>query len=978
MHSGTNRSYQLPTLHILIAEDSLAWYEELTSFLKARAEHWPMAAPSTKQVEFKFHPCCPTAQSFKETARELLKKNQRVFAALDLQMPITQDEDEDPQAGYNMTQWCLDHEKEQEWDHRQLKLCLMSKYGAKLDGINLEQKRTFQQRGITSIYKKATDPELEMKKAWDVIQAFILAQIRYCVFPVELQIGHTETQSLWFPGHEYQSRHLADLERISASTEGGLYLLFSDTEGYDVDWFHLCCHLRRVKGKVLDFRLIRPDNDPWEADLDDPGKALLIRRSNEAQINVREALRSHQLLRKASESGTDRLVFIQFPLFETVRNLEMLLSDDDRELLNDCVRILYDNDLDHLPRGINFILPENDNVLTFPSYEKILEPSGVIRDTISHYSSLRADKDKLEGVVLDPEIAAVMNKITGTERQGLDIMRTSIREAYNRVAGRKNRPKKYRIVVNDFSDIRPIARVFDSELGIRIRARWLFDDLNAKGVPRQPPSVSEDGAAALRALEEIHDDYVRLAAQMNLQKRLPDLKWAKADWEKFQALEKVFDFLQDLCDSPQKWRELISEFRPHADKPHWEDYFPSLLKRRSWPLDLPFSWPHEIRLHSAVIQYLEDSGVDFKIWADPDARIKEHDDLKEQWQLVEHKRRELAEEGNAREFARQSAFTFVREHHGQPVVALLVAPPGNAPPDLTRVIQSLIFFNAYVAICEAHTVFQKQEPPWEKKDLRAKLKSPEAGNSINLLCIYLQWLKNDKEERQRKSVFKNWCGEWLQDSKHADLLRLSGKLASGILKDFPDVDVLNEYHTNQLQRIIDLAKNKDRQSFSVEMALEMLGTIRNVYNKGNSKWLAFAADLLDFVRRFLAATSDPLLRIGWRGADEKVIHLWERSKPKLNIHRGEVWLFKTVKEDAHALFPIDDLIRLSEKCDSVWCYYTSGNVWLPLTAEAPDGRPQLVGNAKTPWLPDKDAVDDAKAGRGDRKTLTLWRSIYGS
>ena len=946
MDSSRN-AFERPTLHIVIAEDEDLWAQKIERAIGEPVCEWGLC--KTGQFHLQIHRC-PTVQDFQETVEPLLKARDLVYATLDLKMPDRRGDDhKDPRAGKRMVLWCLDVERAMPRVRHSFEFCLISAEEASLDGLYADPdlRAKLRNRGVKRVYKDEVDSgvagDLSLGGLWPDIREFVLKSIHFCTFPVLLspEDPEPELHPIWFDPLESPPRLLVQADKIARHEGGCLYLIFADAEGYDVDWFRLCCHLRGVKGRVRDFRKTDFEDPAWLEDFRNPPAALLLRHLEGATLegrDLRRVMKAHQFL----DGERQGLVFIQFPFFDTQLKVGGKLEKDDLEILEDCLRQIYGRGAP-FPSGIGFAYADHDRLIAFPEYDKVLKP-GIVRNTIAFQAHQWAPRHGLPGVMLDPEVAEVMSEIPWNE-VGLDKLHSAIRVAYQTAAESPDRDRRRHITIEDFTREGIVRKQFDGERGFRVRGRRLFRLLEQNGPEHAgAAAAAEDGQTALASLEVIHELFVALERLMQLKEHLQstsgEVRFGSGfTVEQFQALRGAHSFLRSIFHTPDgeddtrkptQWlHDRIEEFRPHAASPAWKHFYPGLRQRKGWlPLveHIGFTWPFaQVPLHRAVDQYLSDSGVIYEILTDPQTVLdRHHQDLQPEWEKLEKARKDLLRLVHDREEQRRAAATYVRQHHAQPVVVHLDMPEeallARKSP-LTHALAALAYFNAYLAICENHHVFESKHCTQAHiQKVRTKV---EMGASLGLLANYCRDLQVARQ--LEASVFRFWTADW-PHRDHGDALRVAARLAGQLRRDHGDK--LTESETSLFQLIEGEVLVQGR--FAIEDVLRFLGVLRNTFEKQfpQAGW-PHKPEMWDLMRRFVAATAAPI-RVGAVGEGLHA-RLWSRRGPEVvalaadaRLQAGAVWIFEADTAGHKPLFPTslpDGAVIWLEPDNSVWSWY---------------------------------------------------------
>ena len=431
--SGVTNPFEPPTLHIVVADDDVAWARSLeASFLGCLLE-WSFYR--SKQFLAEFH-VCGTVEELEGKVDKLLRDGGLVYTTIDLNMPMRAgDNVVDPTSWEHLVSWGLD-QKDKDGDGR-FDFCVITQQEHKLERLWAMRGPELTRRSI----KKALKDELESRATGDItkgniwldIKAFVLNHIRFCV----TEDGPADTSRknvIWFGSHEGLARLRADAERIAERTLGGLYLLFADAAAYEQDWFQLVCQLRRIKSpRILDvdhYTKQRVSVEEWYNHFNDPPEALLVRhidRAADKQCKILEMIERSDFFSKIESER--RLVLFQFPYIETQADIGLKLDKEEKEILDYCRRVVHaDQSPDY--RG-GFAFQKNSWIVTFPTYDTLAN-AGVISQTVAFQVRQCQERHKLPRVPLDPEVEAVLKGIRWeNEAEGIGDLREAIDLAYS-------------------------------------------------------------------------------------------------------------------------------------------------------------------------------------------------------------------------------------------------------------------------------------------------------------------------------------------------------------------------------------------------------------------------------------------------------------------------------------------------------------------------------------------------------------------
>ena len=526
---------------------------------------------------------------------------------------------------------------------------------------------------------------------------------------------------------------------------------------------------------------------------------------------------------------------------------------------------------------------------------------------------------------------------------------------------------------------RSCAAEFSNQRGFTIRGRRLFEVLEqnrSAGPSALPyPNTKESRAAlALAALEDTHDLFESLDRLVKLKDQLEkegQLLFSKAfPYDDFAALKSAREFLMKIFGSPEELHKRIEEFRLRLHNVHWESYVPNL---QDWKdiselvENIRFIWPYNrFRLPPAVTDYLGRSAFIAEIHAEIDSFLSRYPALKQEWGELEKKRVELLKDLQNREEQRRSAERYVREQHPQPVFQLLEPIESGAMPNYTATLQSLLFFNAYLALCENHCRFQGEFI--KKPQARNVLERFELGNVNALLRGYLGELRTSG--RLKESVFSGWDTKWPERGGQRDAARLAADIASSVLERYKGG--MMESDRSRLQKL----QEWKQDNAPPEDLLDVLVYLRNRFDKaaGQGFWQQYQADIWDLLRRFVTATTKPHFRFGVLSDDGRQAQLWARPQPELldletiteKAPHGRLCVF--LGPTPQPVFPIDEFICIHPAEGSVWIYFSGGR-WIDLTN---DGRGDidryLVAAPDNPWIPTTEQI----------RSSAIWSAIHGA
>jgi hypothetical protein len=966
-------------LHLIIAED-IDWWSEKLQGLEEPLRDWSLAR--TGQFDLAVH-ACRSVESFDKLVGSLLSDGALVYATLDLRMPIGEGEETpDPEAGERMIDSCLEWKRQ----GQSLEFCLVSELDDSLDRL-YRNSSELRKLGIRKIYKSQLQGINGQRILLDVlfdIQSFVRRHLAFCT--IELPAGSGNRVPVWFGGKEPLLDLLNRADHI-ASEDAGIYVLFAEAGGYEFDWVKLCCDLRGVQ--LTDLDIAKADtmfHPEWKAPFQNPPEALLVRNidhANERGCDIAPLLEQERFFDKVVARNS--LAFFQFPLLATKLDYSKLDETVEVPILKSCIDYLNQN---HPPGsrqpGRTLAFEEHRRTVTFPSYNA-LRKAGVVRKTIEFEVAESQRQTGCPGVLIDPELFELLNEIPWDQRDGFHQLRRSIRVAYVNFAnsgrgGSFLREEHFRNSV--------VAEESRGKLGFLVRGRRLYQVLETRGTAlgtaeeaREGRSEAEEALRSLEDLWQLYDGLQRLRAlrdQLGFQPS--DKDFTPQDYD---TLHQARSFLDSLFDNPESLRQLIDAFRPHLKRRAWRDYYPALDDSRMAAVEnIGFTWPFShLPLHPSVFAYLQQNGVSPLIHKEIEESLQRfYPDLEARWEDAKRDRIELRKEMMRREVERKRAERYAREAHSQPVLVHLVprVSVGEVRSPFQKILHSFLLFNSYLGLAENHYTF-KSRMFIDKKDLRSVLDRVELGHMVGFLSRYIKKVGTSEEEERSLSVFVRWTDRWAE-KEHKDAVRLARQIAQHMLSAEKYKD---GWHPKEEQPILEKIGSLEcahEARCSVGTILNFFRILRNAYGKATGADFErdYAQHLRDFLRRFLAATTEAY-RIG-RVREGGVIDLWrkeagEQAEPGRLLAEAPLWQGRLVlaREVAapdsgetiyEVRFPIDDLIRLRPILDSVWAYQR--NIWLNLTHLEGSEEAARLSSKKETWLPDDKALTSSE----------LWTSIH--
>jgi len=962
------RDFQVPTLHLVVADDQLIWQEQLKGFFTSRIEQWGFYR--TGQFRFELH-CCGSFEAFKEITGDLLRTGDLVYAIVDLIMPRHKaDEVPDRHLWKDLILWCLDAKHDPSGAGKRFEFCLISGDDRLLDELydHPQHGASLKRNGVKRVYKDQIEKnkEVELRKIWEDLRAFLFKNLLFCTVP-ETWGGATETM-VWFGRDEALLRLLEKADEIAKrrGENGDFYVAFADACGYEELWFRLCCHVRGLDHQQI--RNLAETNwrdDGLRRDLQSPPPALLlshIRGSHDLGHKIFDRMQENQFFAALDRAGG--LACFQFPDLNSDFDADRLLKPKEKDVLQVSLTRLHG----HGPQfgGEGWQYRDSDHIIRFPDYDALKE-AGVIRATIAFTTKQCQKKHGLEGLEVDPEVLEILAEIPWNEPQarGLDGLSMAIILAYENAASRKAQLGPD-IDINFFPE--DVQDHFNSNRGFAIRGRRLVRLLDQHwrgGWSMSPPETMEkqfplaaSGLAQIYDLFESLQRLIELATQQHGRLEFPE----EFPFNDFEALKYAYEFLLKIFSSPKELQKRITEFRRYEHDRNWSDYYPSLEAREDWTeiiTHVTFIWPYgKFRLPTPIDDYLRYSGVIADIYREMNKVLPRHPDLQSRWQDLETQRRMLEEEVQEREVQRRAARRYAREGQSQPVLMLLGARVDERKLRFTTTLQSFLFFNAALAVCENLGRFGGDHS--STGDVKQFLGRPELGNAIRVLREYRDNLA--ARGRLEKSIFRRWTDDWPLSGKQHDAALVIARVAAKTLADHRFSDRLKDRYRELLGRLSNLTQSSGR--CPINDVLDFIGMLRISYDKNWTErfWDENIEETHDALRGFVLATTDPAFRFGRVSDEGDHVLIWSRNNMKTAEAGPETAAFKgrLCAFDDGGCFPIDDLIRINPVGFSPFAY--TAEKWLDLTSTDSDSRPE----SSVDWLPKQE----------ERKASAIWRWTY--
>jgi hypothetical protein len=966
--TGALRDFQVPTLHLVVADDQLVWQEQLKTFFATRIEQWGFYR--TGQFRFELH-CCGSFEGFKKITGDLLLTGDLVYVIADLIMPRHEaDQVLDRNLWKDLILWCLDAKHDPLGAGKRFEFCLISADERLLNDLYDDPRHgaSLRRNGVKRVYKDQIekDNEVGLRKIWEDLRSFLFENVLFCTVP-ETWDGASET-IIWFGRDETLLRLLEKADEIAKrrSENGDFYVAFADACGYEELWFRLCCHLRGLNHpQIHNLAETKWRSEELRHDLQSPPPALLlsqIRGSYEDGHKIFDRLQEYQFFSALDRSGG--LACFQFPDLDSDIDAERLLKPKENDVLQASFTRVHGQGAPFGSEGWQY--RDSDRIIRFPDYDALKE-AGVIRATIAFSVKQCQKKHGLEGMEVDPEVLEILAEIPWNEPQarGLDGLSMAISLAYENAMARKAQLGS-EIEISFFPE--EVQNHFNSNSGFAIRGRRLVRvlDQHWRGgwSTSTPEAMEKQFPVAVAGLVQIYDLFeglqrlIELATQQHGRLEFTE----EFPFNDFEALKYAYEFLLKIFSSPDKLQKQITEFRRYEHDRNWSDYFPSLEAREDWSeiiQHVTFIWPYgKFRLPTPIDDYLRYSGVIADIYREMDKVLPRHPDLQSRWQDLETQRRELEEELQEREVQRRAARRYAREGRSQPVLMLLGARVDERKLRFTTTLQSFLFFNAALAVCENLGRFGGDYS--STGDVKQFLRRPELGNAIRVLREYRGKLVTGG--RLDESIFRRWTDEWPQSGKQHDAALVIARVAVKTLADHRFSDRLEDRYRELLGRLSNLMQSPPR--CPINDVLDFIGMLRISYDKNwtESFWDENIEETHDALRGFVLATTDPAFRFGRVSDEGDHLLIWSRNNlvtteagPETAGFKGRLCAF-----DATGCFPIDDLIRINPIGFSPFAY--TAEKWLDLTSTDSDSRPE----ASVDWLPNEE----------ERKSSAVWRWTY--
>ena len=943
-----------------------------------------------------------TIRNFQEFVKDRLLNGEMVYATLDLGMPLDDGETPTEENGLKMLSWCLEL-PEQYPDRpnlsRSFEFCIISDKENLLDELSRGTRflEHFRRRKIRKVSKTVGDG---IEVMIPDIREFAMRHIHFATFPSVTY--KNEHQSIWFDPRETPARLLVIANKIAMEKkEGGLHLLFADTAGYEEDWFRLFCHLRGVDPVVKDFwqqSETPPEN--WDLAFANPPPAIFINHMEYAKAGVFDA---EQLILKsgllAAAAAERCFVFLCFPFLETQLDYDTLKGKYSGVLYRILAEALIQAGHPNPQQGIGFAfeIGTRHRLIPFPCYENVLKKELVLKKTIEFETQQHKERS---GVVadLDPELVEFLAEYPWNEHKtGLVGLHLNLWRGYKEF-GEKHPPgstKSPAFVTESYlPDAINIRMEFDRELGFRVRTRWLYQHLRERGPRNLTESDSSDKSAAqaaLAALEEILDLFRRIKRWGDLRQALDNLKETGAVNLKVFLMPEaiglniVLGFLNSVFEDPETLERKIDHFRPHINSDRWQSMFPGLDRHSNDWLKvfegIKITWPPELPHHRSIITYLAHSKLDYRVLTDWDDVLERNLDLKKEYDALNLARTKLIMDLSNREAKRFAAIKAMY-HADMPPVATFLQEDTKAPSagSYTKVLRSLLHFQAFLALCENYYMFSGSDELCSKGTAKQMIDLPALGTAQTLLTNYVEKLGKVKdaatgESRLSKSILHKWhrkwaTEKWLIDGGPSDAVRVVVGIVQELHEKFPQRFPSAPEDKDDLFNVI-ARKKPGGESFLIGEFLEFAVALRNRFSKeasegadasgdSDDQWSSIAPETWNLLRQFVASVSVPM-RIGI--VEEGRVRSWQSTRghapseelpPIPDGASGEIWVYAPSsignpegKPVFVPAFRIDSVIRIRPD-DGVMFGVYNKKEWRALVATANDAE---LAFGSCDWLP---------------------------
>ena len=1005
---ATLGSFNKPDLVVVIAEDDPEWSDHLCAYFERKLGIWGLA--SSEQFDWSVQPAT-SVEDFTRIAAEALQRGQLVYATLDLRMPIEAGPRPIPEdhAGERMIRWCFEQGDRLPAQHqRDLDFCLISGQEKQLAALPRDGDfgELLRRRGVNRAYKRnikwGSDDTKELDRIFGDLQAFVRRHMDFCTIP-----GMDDPV---FFGDERQLGRVLDLaDRISSAPVTGPYAVFSDSAGYDWDWFSLVCALKGVEAVTYDVRhLNRSHKLRFQREVKGPGKAVFIANiawSNSSLVELAKWIDEIGFFDTIEERGT--MAFFQFPFFETQLQVSKRLDDKyGLPMLEAVLSRIYGEPGPQFPTGISSAFKEHPQILEFPSFER-LRAHGVVRQCIAFEEARHQQRTGLTAT-LDAELREVLSELPWLEQQeaaqrpGFSQLRETMWMAYDSHASHAPEDRLTSVDIEDFVESPFVKEAFDGPLGFQVRGARLHRILRHHGEDPQaceltpsPLGASPSAAApplppGVRRLQELFcllDVFEAIGRLAALEAKDFDDDFRH---DEYTALEAVHKALTELFGSPADLASRIEMFRPNAKHRRWYFHYPSVPREeRIATAEVVFHWPYtSLPLHPAIDSYLRQNRIAPSIQHDVRDVLRWYPDLVGDHEHIRHELLQFHEEVVRRDAQRVAAGRYVSEEATKPVLVQLAALPDghdaqNDDRSFLQALNSLVLFDGSLAICE--NLFRYGGRFLKTSEARRVLNKPDLGLSSRYLIEYCKELQRDLEredeervqcEEEKTSIFARWTTTWAApESKNDEAARILGEIS----------DYIQSKHKHVIEKgFYDLLHDISEgigggAGVSIEDMLKFFCLLRNSYGKNagpswHGLWNEQGNKLLTLMRRFVAATTGDY-RIGMYERNPDRIRIWCRRALRDAPTRltgeeplGKLFIFGIERDDEDVersfvpLFPIHDVVRMRMSDCGLWTWYSRDKWYELTTADQRNG-----DDPSNSWLPSSEEMNSSE----------IWRLVNG-
>lgn len=994
--------FQKPVVQLVFVDDNEDWGRELKTSFEVHSKQWSLYR--AEQCEFRLHNV-RSYEAFRRVVTESLSGDdpKPVYATLDLEILREDGDDQaDSYVWQELIPWCLKLEETLPAARGRFEFCIISKMEGGREKVfsNKAFGKMLTTRDVNFLSSEAvqngeTQGRLQLEKIWESVREFARHHVPFSTIPVPAAGQLKQQQLLWW-GQEPELTRFRELaERIAQRhhlgapgrprPKGAVYLLFANCAGFEGDWFRFVCHLCGIERWVhKDLGRLARDPD-WDDAFANPRDALLVSGISVAAemgfSDLVDVIQGSNFFQAVRDQG--KLAFFQFPDLKLngAYDAELKLDPEEFKTLKVCLKEVNAEDFLSVSQGM--VHADHSQLIRFPTYEA-LKRAGLIERTIEFESNQACERYGIK-LSLDPEVKAVLSGIhwnepagerhsSGVEESdranpvGLNELRVCIQRAYASAAADKS-TEKIHVGVQYFERSR-LAADYSSVLGFSIRGARLHDALEHQNSWDRKNILHSEPVRGLQIIYELYDSLSRLVALHDeLSKPAGATVFSERfDRDQYGDLLAAHRFLKLVFRSPDNLRNLMRSIQrrggtSHTPTLHDQDGWQELVK------SIDFEWPYwRFRLPAVISEYLNGSDVIAEFHSNFPVVFGRYPHLQAEWKALEDKRHELMNEAQTLEAQRRSVLRHIEREHTQPVLARLHHAMNEKEGDFNGfndLLESFVFFNAFVAICENVYVFGGKA--LERRVVKNAVENPQLGASVGLLTAYLKKLRAEK--KLSESVFKAWNGGWAVNGRQEDAIRLAKELGHRILHKYSDGSLTPGNITN-LEVLA-----KATPGTPVDSYLDALLTYRIVWDKYLDT--EFSRDLADFLCRLATGTDVAVTkgadsagkasqRIGLLKDDGRSVHLWHRSSPEVHhleapsslrpVERRQGSPFDRVvllRGDPLAVtFPIDDLIRLHRETTSVLAS-RGNNCWVDLALHGVslNDRRYIVSPSTHTWLP---------------------------